>query len=508
MYSTGKGKSVEVLGYWFAAIGLASPLALSHLLDRVLKEELKKKLFLYVFGDENQNISQRVMLFNSILTAALGAGVMQRALRLLAIGFVSIFFVYSLQYIFNRGQFNDVTYPFLSEVLSLRPLAIYTFISFACVDAISFFQTTTFSRLAAYCKNPVEVLFLAFADVVVSLFLVIVFLPVFIFWSYALANSPHDVSVKVVILETLQSQELTIADVISLVAPRISEPTEEVKSEAEEAKTLSGAGWTYTNPRVFVGAADSEVSIQTAVDGSVPSAGRTLLFTKGEFSPAESASFISDILQATPGISKVRVVESEGDMFGNAAYNLTVEGVSQYSGLSFLGSYSSIMGGVNFFGGDLYEAVSFGSKTYDENAIILTGLLANVFDKADGKIVLKCENKPVVTIDRSDFLRIPEHECKKAFATSGWGASGIASLLSYNLKNNLSVPVLPTAISSIFLTILIYVSIIAWLLIPYIRKFVEEYTTDGAKLLTDNIFTVSFSLIALVSAPFLFYFLG
>ncbi|QIO73927.1 hypothetical protein HA459_18665 [Rhizobium leguminosarum bv. trifolii] len=497
-------QELETLVHWLAVIGLASPLAISHFLDRILKAELKQKLSLYVFGAGNETVSQRVALFHALLMSALGAGFLKRSTRLLAIGVVSIIFVYSMQYFVQRDKFNDNTLPFIENIYSLRPFAIYVFISFVFVDAISFFQTTSFARLASYCRNPVEVIFLAFADIVVSLFLVIIFLPIFIFASHRIATIPHDAAVNVVLLESAQSQQITLRDLIRMAAPRVTKPD---RSVLDEAETISTEGWIYSNPNLYLGPQDADINIGKAVEGKLASGGGTLLFTKGDMSPQETAASIASLLKSNADVKEVRVLDTSNDLFGNAGYLFQIEGKSEYSGLSFLTSYGFIMRDVNFFGDDFYDAISLGSKTYNENDITFTGLLSGVVQKANGTVAYICDGTPVAIVDREEFLKDRAGECKKGVAMSGWSVAGVASLLSYNLDSSVEIPVLPTALSSIFLTIAIYASIISWISLPYIRAFAEDYTEDGTKLLTDNIFTVTFCLFYVLLAPLLFYLL-
>lgn len=494
---------METIGHLLALVGLASPLAISHFLDRILKAELKEKFAAHVFGASDQTVSQRVALFNLLLASALGKGIFRRTVRLLAIGVVSIVFVYSLQYFLNNEQFEKNTLPFLTSISTFRPFAIFVFFSFVCVDAISFFQTTTFARLAAYCRNPIEVMFLAFADIVVSLFLVLIFLPAFLYFSHRIATVPHPTSVTVALLESIQSQQLTIREIIRMAAPRISEPDELSRDVNAEAKAVGGNGWIYSNPRVFVGSRPEAVTIDAAQKGGLPTSGGTLLFSKGDMSLDEMASSVADLLKTNRDITKVRVLETSSDLFGNAAFSLTIEGQSSYSALSFMNAYSSIMRDVNFFGESFYDAISLGSKTFDENEITYNGYLTALVERAKGQVVVKCDTKTARIVDREEFLKLTDSDCSKGVAMSGWSVTGIATLLSYNLDNRLNIPVLPTALSSIFLTVLIYIAIISWILLPYLRSFAERYTDDGAKIIVDNVFTVSFCLLSVLVSPFI-----
>lgn len=470
------------------------------MLDRLLKAELKERLSLYIFGNGSQTVSHRVSLFNVLLTSALGTTFIGRTARLLLIGLVSIIFVYSLQYFFKREAFDQSTLPFLQQVLSMRPFAIYVLISFVGVDAISFFQTASFARLAAYCKNPIEVAFLAFADVVVSLFLVIVFLPVFIYASHRIAASPHDAYIRLVLVESIQSQKLGLRELILMPAPRVTAPDSFNSEMKKEDDLLADAGWIYSSPRLYVGAKDENVTIARAINGEISEAGDSLIFVKGDIKTEEVARMIAIVLKTSKGVNEVKAVDTSSDLFGNAAYAFEVSGTSRSMPLTFLSSYSFIMGDINFFGAGIYEALSLGSKTFEENGITYNSFLSNVVDGMDGKIVYKCDDQVAKEIDREDFIKSTS-ECWEGVAISSSAISGMLSLLSYNLENNLDIPVLPTALSSVFLTILVYASILIWILLPYIRTLAERFTEKGAIALTNNIFTVSFCLAAIVIVP-------
>ncbi|TNM66225.1 hypothetical protein [Aliirhizobium smilacinae] len=498
---------METVLHLLAVVGLASPLAVAHFLDRILKAELKERLSIYIFGSGHQTVSERVSLFNALLAAALGRGFLRRLIRLCIIGFVSIFFVYSAQYFFSNEEFDKHTLPFLVSIISLRPFSVFVVISFVLVDAISFFQTVTFSRLIAYCKNPVEVIFLAVADVVVSLFLVLIFLPVFLYVSHRVATVPHDAKISIVLLESVQRQQMSLSEIIMLAAPRVERPDESENELGKEALAIGESGWIYSNPRLFVSAKASEATIERAIDGKMPSAGGSLLFTRGDLTAAEIASSISALIEASPGITEARVNEAASDLFGNGGFSFFIEGRSQLSGWSFLTSYSSIMQDINFFGGDFAKAVSLQAKTVDENEITYTGFLSGLVREAKGEVVYVCDGRPVKKVDRSAFLMLSDADCVKGVAMSAWSTAGISSLLSYNFENQLMIPVLPTALSSIFLTIIIYICTVVWICLPYFRSWAEAYTTSGARMLTDNIFTVSFLLLSAIASPFFAYFM-
>ena len=490
-------------GQYLALIGLATPLAFSALLDRHLKADLKQRLSAYVFGAGTETVSHRVSLFSALLASALGVGPARRTFRLFVIGFLSIAFVYSLQYFVRYDQFAEDTLPFLKSVASLRPFAIYVLLSFAAVDAISFFQTATFSRLAAYCKNPIEVMFLAFADVVVSLFLVIIFLPMFLFASYSIATAPHDVNIKVALVEALQPQQFTISDIVMMAAPRIADAGE--NTIFDEAEATAQQDWIYSNPRVFVQPGHADLSLETAARGRLPSAGGTLVFVKGDLSSEEVAVRLASILASNDNVDSASVLESSSDLFGNGVYSFAVQGRSEYSGFVFLTSYRSIMGDVNFFGDGFYDVFSLGSKTFDENEITYTGMLTRVvINREGGQVVYTCDDGPVKTVDRVEFLKLPKSACSRGVAMSEWSVAGIASLLSYNLEDELNIPVLPTALSSVVLTVIIYASIMIWILLPYITAFADRYTNEGAKFVTDHVFTISFVLIMFIFAPMIY----
>ncbi|MGO7185943.1 hypothetical protein ACCT14_32020 [Rhizobium brockwellii] len=422
-------------------------------------------------------------------------------MRLVVIGAVSIVFVYSLQYIHQREAFNQNTLPFITSVFSFQPFALYVLISFITVDAISFFQTITFARLAAYCKNPIEVLFLAFADIVVSLFLVIIILPVLVFAAHKAAETPHFTTLKIALDDSGNQITITTRDLITMAAPIVEESDENSQGLTDVLKDVNDNGWIYSSPKMYLAPAVDDVSLQRVAAGKIRSAGGTIVFEKGQTDAAYTGAALAEIMASNPSVKASKLLESYRDPFGRSIYIFEISGESSPSRLSLFKDYRFLMRDINFFGDDFNQAIQFGSKVYRENEIMWIGAIGDAIDTVTGAVVYKCDGGAAKSIDRLKFLSEVAKGCTNGVAISATGVAGIASLLSYKFEGETVIPILPTALSSIFLTLVIYLAIIVWICLPYVRIGLERYAVGGATLLSDNFFTVTFVLIALISVP-------
>lgn len=474
---------------------------LFHLLDTHLKRDLRERFASYVFGTPQQSVSDRVKLFHVFLLNIIGRGFWRRTLSLLVISIVSIVFVYSIQFLENESHFNNFTYKYISSLLDLNTFSIFVFISFVAVDIISFFQTITFSRLAAYCKNIIEVAFLAVSDLVVSFFLVIFILPALIFVSHKLATRSHESAIKFAIQDGIQEQSLTIRTALLMAAPRADQV--EVQGEAAakiKVDDLGEAGWSYSVPMMFIAPAHADIAVEKVANREIATTGNTIIFEKGTFSPEETSKILAEIITSADGVNEVKPIESYRDSFSNSIYTYSISGFSEPSNLNFLEDYRYLLRDVNFFGSDLNSIFKFHSKIYSENDIMWIGSLSKGVDTASDRIIYKCDDERIKTVLRDEFIA-SAGKCNRGYAMSVWGATGIASLLSYKFDHQTLVPVLPTALSSIFLTFLIYISILAWISLPYVNELIRKYTDGGADLLINNQFKIIYGLIIIVSLP-------
>ncbi|MCJ8149102.1 hypothetical protein [Shinella sedimenti] len=490
-----------------ALLGISTPLYLFHMLDTHLKRDLRERFASYVFGTSQQSVADRVMLFHAFLLNIIGRGFWRRALSLLIISVFSIVFIYSLQYLENGDEFNKYTYKYISSLFDFNAFSILVFISFVLVDVVSFFQTLTFSRLAAYCKNVIEVGFLAVSDLVVSFFLVIFILPALIFVSHKLAARSHEATIRVALQDSLQEQSLSIRTALLMAAPRAGESDfERASDESVEVKVgdLAERGWSYGTPLMFIAPAHADVSVEKVAAKELTSVGNTVIFEKGVYSPEETSKIISEIIRSADGVVEVKPIDSYRDAFSNAIYTFDVVGTAGASNLKFWNDYKYLLRDVNFFGDDLDSIFQFGSKIYSENEIMWIGNLGKGVETINDRMIYKCDDAPLQTVSREEFV-VEAGRCEKGYAMSAWGAAGIASMLSYKFGNQTILPILPTALSSIFLTFIIYISIIAWVTLPYINDILRRYTDSGADLLVNNQFKIIYALFVMIALPIFLY---
>ena len=75
---------------------------------------------------------------------------------------------------------------------------------------------------------------------------------------------------------------------------------------------------------------------------------------------------------------------------------------------------------------------------------------------------------------------------------------GMTLRFNYVLDNPVSIPILPLAISSILLTILIYCISLMWIAIPLLAVLSDTYAESGRRLIENHIFTIISGIFTIV----------
>ncbi|MEP3517281.1 hypothetical protein [Parasphingorhabdus sp.] len=495
----------NVAQYLLSLIGLTSPIILFIFLDKYLRNDLKIKVADSVYGSIDTPLSVRISLLHETIYRALGNSYTTRILRLSIISAISIMFIYTVQYYLNNDEFTkNLEYTKQSTKYNFT-FAFLVIISFITVDVISFLQTLTFMRLTAYCKNFFEIAFLAFADIIISLIMVIVFMPLLIFITHKLTTSPRENIYYLSMTNGTQRQDLSIYDVIRMTAPWVTETNQESQQDSTDTmESYNSSGWYYANPSISASDSTSAPDLQTAAAGLEYNLGRTLYLTKNSHDAAEEAKTLSKILTSHKHIEGAEVVNSERDMFGNQVILFRIHGRTTYSNLRLFSDYTAIMNDINYFGNDFSKFIKFSNKLYSENELKYLALFNGLEKQFGETMYFMCNGDKLVQDNHNFLISIKNKGCETGVAMSKNMLEGIASIASYKFSNSVQIPILPTSLSSIFLTAFIYICSLSWITLPYIRKFINMYAQDGDAIVTRHVFTITFSILLIIASPFLF----
>jgi hypothetical protein len=89
--------------------------------------------------------------------------------------------------------------------------------------------------------------------------------------------------------------------------------------------------------------------------------------------------------------------------------------------------------------------------------------------------------------------------CKNGLAIPENVLNGLVSLLSFKFSDEISIPILPTALSSIFLTMIIYITLLCWIFLPNLRVLFDRYVEGGKDTLEANVFKITMALFYIIS---------
>lgn len=481
-------------------VGLTSPAIIFWAMDRYFRKDLKNKLADAVYGSTNSTLAERISLLHNLIQRSLGNSASTKLLRLIILSIISIAFIYSAQYHINRDAFNNIAKTAINSAHENPTFLALTAISFIVVDLISFLQTLTFLRLTGNCKNIFEIAFLAIADVTLSLFIVIAVLPVLIFVIHKTTTFPQQRTIYLALSGGVQRQDLSIYQVLRMAVPTIRQSTPKEEWELkEDLAQFNASGWYYNMPDVY--ATDrKQPDVDEAADGLEFSAGQSLYLTKGDMSIEQEGSMLAEIISTHPNITSARYKDGLSDTFGNYIMIFEVVGTGDYSRLNLFSNYSSLMSDVNFFGQDFGKVFSLSEKGYSENELAWKSIFNNFVSGMDDTLVLKCANEKPIELSKSDFSKRSD-KCPNAVGATKLNIEGIGALSSYKFSNVGVIPILPTSLSSIFLTFTIYVMTLAWIILPYARRFVAQFSEDGDKLFTQNVFFITFSVFVAALLP-------
>jgi len=477
-------------------------LAISVLLDRYSRPAHKRQLSRALFrpGTPDYPYQHRFAVIHALVGRFFSGTIIGCLfkLTLLRISFIS--FIIILQYYINNDNFNESSKYFLDGMLKFNNTYIYILLSFVIIDIISFYQTVFFLRIASYSQNIVQVGFLGIADIIMSLFLVIMILPFFM-------------SVIVIATASRDRQEALIAfsagqlpqrlDLYGLSSFLIFEPEARSQEAREQSiANLQGAGWTYDAFSISIEANDLDADTVDRAKDFKYLFGQRLVFSKGIKSVNELPEMISDMLEFSEPYIRSYVTDSYKSPLGQYVFIIRIEG--EYSPrLSPIPSiYCHVMRSVNFFDIDLPDVFTLGGKIVSDNEI---HYLENIYRHSGTQLltdwILNCDNS-VYKINPEDESFVERAmQCTTGVAMPLEHIGYFSDTFAYNLSGDrISVPVLPMALSSLALTALIYYFTIGFLLLNIVSPIIERFT-GKKKFVEQYTFTVTYVSVMGILTP-------
>ncbi|WP_026481485.1 hypothetical protein [Ahrensia sp. 13_GOM-1096m] len=483
-------------------IGLASPIAFGVLLDRFVRGDIRESFATAILSQKYQGLkveSSQISKYYFSFVYKNGSFSIRRATIL---SVISLIFVASLQYQFNDYDYQNTTSKFLS-IFNNEPIKFLCYCAcFVIVDVLSFYQTARFVRLFSGIESGGDLVFIAFADIALSLVIFICVLPMFIIGTtYTFFDqAPRDIVIK---LQTASFQQtVDIRDIISTgmpyspsIAKNESDLSPKEIARRDFLENIEENKWIYVNPTVLTSPHanfKTENYAESKAEDFVLS-GQLLYFESATETNEVIAERFAHILESSPNITSAEVLFSETGFLGTDVMMFRLIGGGRPSLVKFAKTYLDAVSDTNFLGSDLRKLISLGSKKVTDNQIVFN-VIANVDILAEfGNFRYSCGEDPVQFLNGNDPESYPTKDmCKDGVLISETSLRGVEARMLYNYSEEDTIPILPFGFSSIFFSLLVYFSFSAWLLLRYtITKSSDVFDTQ---LVSKNVFTILISI--------------
>ena len=485
------------MGALLSFLGLATPLAVGVFLDKWIAENVKRKMARIILRKRNN--SNGMELHDSLkqLSLSLEGSRFTKLNFMILMSLVGIIFIYSGQYFVNSSDFNDYTMPFI-ELFFNNPFKFLLYlICFIIVDCFSFFQTYRFLMLSRGAKGLADVFFIIFADIFLSLSLVMFLLPLLMSATYYLTSPIQENDFYVVIDNKNRPETFTLRQFIDSVAPRVIEnsPSNTEERDLDELyKAAFSENWVHSHYLVSVEQYTAGKTISDAADGLKYTAGSNSILYTYNTSLENLGRYIEKIISSAPGINSVEMLDfAETQFSGRSVLLFRVKGQNKANFSDVFSSYFYNLGGFNFFNEELKKIKSISNMGIKENSILTNALYQNLSPYAfrDFSLICGAEEKPKKLKLNSEVIDNEISNCVHDGALVSSAFITKFSLLSaFDYKSNFQIPILPTALSSLLLTALIYTFALIWLLSPFLAIGLEHIIRGGAETIEKHIFTV------------------
>lgn len=263
---------------------------------------------------------------------------------------------------------------------------------------------------------------------------------------------------------------------------------------------MSEKHWFPTTSNISLGEYEGvDYSIYNKKNNLDISISDVIYIEKGDIGIDEKANKISIILKEGNKSASFNKLEAESSIFGGEAILYKVAVNSHIPFTALMRKYLENISSVNFYGRDAAKTFNFSSKSMTLNDVVY-----NTYDPIESYNKLEiahiiCDDwtdVKILSFGGEDFYDVIEN-CNKGIIISEAILNNSNFSFNYKIKNNSVVPILPTALSSIFLTVFIYILTMVWFVLPKISYIANKYASDGHKLIENNIFAL-LSIITMV----------
>lgn len=492
------------MGPWVVWLGLASPMALAYFLDRHINSNLKARLArtvlrvkedggYYSFEESLNQLSESLQKFRLVKVSFF-----------VAMSLIGILFIYSSQYLLNYEDFNDYTLPFLNTFFFNPFKFILYFACFVIVDCISFFQTYRFFLLTKGANGYSDIFFIIFADIFLSLSLVILLLPLLVSATYYITSPPQENDIYLLIDNKRSPQPFTLSQFVNSIAPQIeiNSPSNTAEREEQELfETTFGDEWIHTLFSLEVETYVAGKSIADAVEDMEYGAGAISILYTYNTDVSELGKYLEKIAGSVPALKSVEILDSSETPFENRiVIYLRIKGGKKAALSDIFSSYFDNLGNFNFINNQLKKIRSVSNMGVDENSILRNALFYNWSPHGLSDITLICDaDKEPQNLKISEQNAKEKIEmCENGVLVSRAFLSMLSGIVASDYSSHFLLPILPTAWSSLLLTAFIYALALIWFVSPVVGLISDRIIQGGVKTIENNIFKISFGLMVVV----------
>jgi hypothetical protein len=462
-------------------------------LDSITKPELRKGLVDLTFKNKTTKemiISAHKILKVLYLPDRLGSFVGRSAL-ITSIALIALTYA---QYNKNIDAFKDDTAPFLLKLLSGDPLCVIFMIGIYFIDAISSYFTIVVIRVSRICNNIMEFMFLSISDVVMTFLIVIFILPAFLTFSVLREDKPNQPYNVILKSGTAKQDNLTSSLWANIL---IFNPME--KHKDQNAKKLElFPSWNLEHWSIILRDDLNTKRDIGAIYNSSENSDTIYFQSKGFLGRAEVFSYLLKALTAIDEITNVQQLETYEapleDFYGLIEYKSTYKPSIN----DFKQVYLQTIGDINFISNKIFDLIQLDEVNVSQNSVLWNYNLGRISND-DSYSIIVCDGSIIKEKNNMyTYTSIEKYEnCKKAIAVRSIILSKLKQYTIYNFENNLQFPLSPFVLSSISTTIIIYYTIIVFILVNYLPIASAKFL-DG-DFLSKSIFSIySIILITLV----------
>ena len=414
---------------------------------------------------------------------------------------ISMTAVFSLQYFLNQSEFREILLS-LSTLLddNIFSLALF-FFSLIIIDVFSFYQTMIFLRLSQNIENLLELSFLAFGDLILSLSLVSFLIPFVVIAVFYFTFDKEEQRLILVFDNRDNQQVIHLRDVVRMTLPRIphddsADAIPSVQDNNRLADAMDENGWIYAVTSVGIlpykdGFQLSQDAIKDLYYNSI------FVYFQSPSLPIEKiADSLAAVFEKEDGVIHARVLAAEASMFGREIIALDVKfDVKRPPMWWYIRSFWQNFDETYLLKNSVQEAISLNSRFVYYNKFIwsvmyqrnVLELFNNFSTYCQGKFKRVPNNNDAIDLKECNGLIVPQPSL-----------SGKLLWPQFRYDEDIRLPIMPFALSSVFFTIVIYTGVIASFLLRVFFYVGARHVEGGDDFLRQHIFVIILSFIAVI----------